>query len=153
MNTYPQITTLRKIRQFTLATIDGLSEAQFNQTPEGFNNNIIWNVAHMVAAEQGVCYLRAGLRTVVEKDFYNAYKPGAKPEKHIAMEEINEIKSLLLASLEKLEHDLQENIFGEYSPWATRYGVEIGNIDQALSFLPFHEGMHLGYIIALRRLI
>lgn len=153
MPLYSQLTTLRKIRQFTLATIAGLTETQFNQIPEGYNNNIIWNVAHMIAAEQGVCYLRAGIPTVIPEEFYTAYKPGSKPEKTVSETEIESIKLLLLGSVDKLKRDLDAQIFDNYTPWATRYGVEMNNINDALNFLPFHEGMHLGYIMALKRLV
>jgi hypothetical protein len=153
MNTYKQIPNLKKIRQFTLSTIEGLTEDQFNKIHNGYNNNIIWNVAHMIAAEQGVCYLRAGVKTHISEEFYESYKPGSKPVKHIPLQEIEEIKLLLIKSLEQLETDLQSTLFDGYMPWTTRYGVEMNNIDQALDFLPFHEGMHLGYIMALKRLV
>ncbi|MHA4896052.1 DinB family protein [Pedobacter sp. PWIIR3] len=150
---FPQIESLKKIRTFTLNTIDGLSPEQFNKIPECYNNNIIWNVAHMVAAEQGVCYLRAGLPTVIPEHFYAAFKPGSKPEGHLDEIQILEIKNLLLSSLVRLEADLLDNKFESYTSWATRYGVEMNNINDALNFLPFHEGMHLGYIMALKRLV
>jgi hypothetical protein len=86
-------------------------------------------------------------------EFYQNYKPGSKPDKQVPTEEIAEIKQLLLTSLQRLETDLQSNLFQGYIPWTTRYGVEMNNIDQALDFLPFHEGMHLGYIMALKRLV
>ena len=153
MTVYPQLITLRKIRQFTLATIEGLTETQFNQIPEGYNNNIVWNLAHMIAAEQGVCYLRSGIPTVVPEEFYHAYKPGSKPQNTVPEAEIESIKMLLLSSIDKLEQDLDAQTFDGYTPWATRYGVEMNNINDALNFLPFHEGMHLGYIMALKRLV
>lgn len=150
---FPQIDSLKKIRTFTLNTIEGLSTEQFNKIPEGYNNNIIWNVAHMIAAEQGVCYLRAGLPTVVPEHFYTAYKPGSKPAGDLSETQILQIKELLINSLMALESDLLANKFEAYTPWATRYGVEMNNINEALNFLPFHEGMHLGYIMALKRLL
>ncbi|MGY4384971.1 hypothetical protein ACVWYN_002007 [Pedobacter sp. UYP24] len=150
---FPQIDSLKKIRTFTLNTIEGLSTEQFNKIPEGYNNNIIWNVAHMIAAEQGICYLRAQLETVIPEHFYAAYKPGSKPAGDLSESQITEIKALLLSSLTVLEKDLTDNKFEGYLPWATRYGVEMNNIIEALDFLPFHEGMHLGYIMALKRLL
>lgn len=153
MDTHKQIHTLTTLRQFTLSTIEGLTEIQFNQIPVGFNNNIIWNVGHMIAAQQGVCYLRAGVPTIISDEFYINYKPGSKPDSHVSIEEIQEIKLLLLNSLERLATDLESKLFEGYVPWTTRYGVEMANIDQALDFLPFHDGMHLGYIMALKRLV
>ncbi|MES2827031.1 MAG: DinB family protein [Bacteroidota bacterium] len=152
-SSHPQINSLLIIRKFTLATIDGLSTEQLNEVPAGYNNNIAWNVAHMIAAEQGVCYLRSGIPTVIPEHFYAAFKPGTKPSGFITPDQIESIKELLLSSLVSLEADLAENKFSNYTPWTTRYGAEMNNITEALNFLPFHEGMHLGYIMALKRLV
>jgi hypothetical protein len=49
--------------------------------------------------------------------------------------------------------DYLNNLFASYPPWSTRYGVEITNIDDALQFLLYHEGLHAGIIIAMRKLL
>ncbi len=41
---------IKKARYYLLDGIKDLSADQLNQIPEGFNNNILWNLAHMVAA-------------------------------------------------------------------------------------------------------
>ena len=61
--------------------LNELSTEQLNKVPAGFNNNIIWNAAHMVAAQQGICYKRSGEQMKIEEDFFQAYKPDTKPEK------------------------------------------------------------------------
>jgi hypothetical protein len=151
---HPQIATIRKTRTALLKLIEDLSIEELNEIPAGFNNNIIWNVAHLTAAQQGVCYFRAGLKMpVITEAYFKAYKPESNPEKLVSAEEVEEIKSLLFATLEQLEKDYQENAFSNYTPWTTRYGVDIKNIDEAIAFLPFHEGLHLGYIMALKRVV
>ncbi|TKC09624.1 DinB family protein [Pedobacter frigoris] len=153
LSVYPQVETLRKLRLYVFNAVNESSAAQLNKVPSGFNNNIIWNVAHLVTAQEGVCYLRAKLPAPTGMNFFNSYKPGSRPEKDLSAEDIDHIKELLAGSLDRLESDLQQHIFTEYVPWVTRYGVEINNIEEALNFLPFHEGMHMGYIAALQRLV
>jgi len=148
---YSQLDTLRKLRIFILNTIKDLTLEQLNKVPSGYSNNIIWNVAHLVAAQEGVCYLRTGQATTVSMEFFNAYKPGSKPERNLTEKEVDEIKQLLIASVDLLENDLKQNKFVNYKSWTTRYDVEMNTIEDALNFLPFHEGMHLGYIMALKR--
>ncbi|MGI8634411.1 MAG: hypothetical protein ACR2KZ_03305, partial [Segetibacter sp.] len=63
-----------------------------------------------------------------------------------------QIKSLLITSLDNLEADINNNLFKTYSSCTTRYGVDISNIDDALQFLMFHEGLHSGTVMALKRL-
>lgn len=147
-----KIQFLKKIRSLSLQVMQDLSLEQLNHVPPGINNNIIWNAGHLIAAQQGICYMRAGLPTMISTDFYSAYKPGTKPEAALGEEEVAYIKDLLLTSIDQFEADLEKDLFGNYMPWTTRYGMELRNIDEAADFLPFHEGTHLGYMMALRRL-
>jgi len=148
-----QIEIIRKTRSFLLESLKDLTTEQYNKIPEGFNNNIIWNLGHMIAAQQGVCYIRAGLTPRVEEDIINSFKSSTKPEKTLNETEIENIKTLLFSTLDQLEKDYNNNIFDGYTAWSTRYGVELANIDDAINFLPFHEGLHSGCIGALKRLI
>ncbi len=150
---YPQIKMLRTTRTWLLNIITDLTPEQLNKIPAGFNNNIIWNVTHLIAAQQGVCYVRAGLKPVVEEKYFINYKSETKPGEALDSNEIEKIKALLLTSLDQLEADLEKNIFTNYTAWATRYGAEMNNINDALNFLPFHEGLHMGYVMALKRAI
>jgi hypothetical protein len=145
------IEILYKPRTHMLTLLDTLTIEQLNTVPAGFNNNIVWNFAHMIAAQQGVCYLRAGLKTVIDEELYLAYKPETKPEKFVDEAQLEAIKQLAFTTLDQLEKDYNEGIFANYVPWTTRYGVGINNIDEAIQFLPFHDGLHVGYIMAQRR--
>lgn len=144
---------IKKTRQFILNSVNELANAQLNQIPSGFNNNIIWNLGHMVAAQQGLCYLRSGLKTVVTEDFFQSFKTESKPEKELSNSEIENIKQLLFSTLDQFDKDYSDGIFKNYTVFKTRYDVEIKNIDDALNFISFHEGLHCGYIMALKRLV
>ncbi|MBS1743646.1 MAG: DinB family protein [Bacteroidetes bacterium] len=148
-----QIDKIRTTRKFLLKLIDGLTAAQLNTIPKGFNNNIIWNIGHLVVSVQGICYVRAGLQPTLDNQYIQKYRTETKPESAASEEEIDFLKTQLLSSLDQLEADLEKNIFSNYTPWATRYGVEMKNIDDALAFIPYHEGMHTGYIMAMKRVI
>jgi hypothetical protein len=148
-----QIETIRKTRSFLLEQIKNLGNEQFNQVAEGFNNNIIWNLGHMIAAQQGMCYKRAGLPTLISEEFWEKFRTGSKPQAPMTDEEITYIKGLLFSTLDKLEADYNNNIFGNYTAWSTRYGVEVASIDDAIEFLPFHEGLHAGTILAMKKIL
>jgi hypothetical protein len=126
---------------------------QLNKIPGGFNNNIVWNLGHLVAAQQGVCYVRAGLNPRVEERFFDEFKNGSRPERTFGEEELTKIKELLFSSLDVLIQDYENGLWTSYSPWVTRYGVELKTIDDAINFLAFHEGLHLGYILSLKRVV
>lgn len=147
------VDNVKQVRTHFIESISGLSAAQLNEIPEGFNNNMIWNMAHLVAAQQGICYLRAGLETFVEKEFYQRYTGGTRPDGIVSEEGIAHIKTLLISTLDQFKIDYHNQIFGNYKGWTTRYGVDLNNIDDAIKFLSFHEGLHLGYMMAQKRLI
>ena len=148
-----QIEIIRKTRSFLLKNLEGLTTEQYNKIPEGFNNNIIWNLGHMIAAQQGICYMRAGIAPRVGEDFINTFKSGTRPERTFSETEIQEIKELLFTTLDQLEEDYNNKIFNNYNTWSTRYAVELASIDDAINFLPFHEGLHSGCSTALKKLV
>ncbi|MEX8546903.1 MAG: DinB family protein [Mucilaginibacter sp.] len=136
-----------------LTLIENLNTEQLNQLPEGFNNNIIWNLAHLTAVQQALCYKRSGLQPIVQDKYVTPFLPGTKPDSFIDSNEVETIKSLLISSLDEFESDYKKGFFSTYTPVVTRYGVALDNIDDAVNFLPFHEGFHTAYIMALKRLV
>ena len=148
-----QIEILKKTRQYLLELVRDLSIEELNEIPHGFNNNIIWNLGHMLASQQGVCYVRSGLKVAIDEKYFLAYKPGTKPDEFIDRVQVDAIKNLFLPAIDQLERDYYDNVFSNYPPWTNRYGVEHKNIEDTIDFLLFHEGLHLGYIMALKRMV
>ncbi|MBM3402907.1 MAG: DinB family protein [Bacteroidetes bacterium] len=144
---------IRRIRFNALELVSGLTVQELNRIPEGFNNNIIWNLGHLIAVQEGIFYLRGKLELNIEQEFFNSFKNGSRPERVIHLEEIENIKSLLFSSLDQFESDLKKNAFHDYPLWTTGMGIQINSIEEAINFLPVHEGLHLGHIMAYKRII
>jgi len=147
------INAVIKTRQYLIEQIKDLTIEELNTIPDGFNNNIAWNLGHLVAAQQGICYIRAGAKLVVEERYFSDYRPGTKPERYIDEKEIDEIKKLMLSTIDTLKADYPTGMFSNYPEWITRYGVAIASIDEAIQFLLFHEGLHSGTIGSMKRLV
>ena len=80
------------------------------------------------------------------------YKKGTKPNEYVSEDEINEIKSLLFSTIKKTEEDYKNKRFKNYQEYTvSTTGNTLSNIDDALNFVHFHEGMHFGYVLALLR--
>ena len=144
---------LKKTRQFILNTIADLSIDELNEIPPGFNNNIVWNLAHVMASQQGVCYVRAGLPLRVREELFNSSKPGTKPEATVSAGELEERKLLLFSTIDTLEADYKAGHFAKNPAWTNRYGVEHGTIDDSINFILFHDGLHSGVITAMKKII
>jgi hypothetical protein len=147
------IDRIKKTRQYLLEQIKELDALSLNEIPAGFNNNIAWNLGHLIAAQQGICYVRTGVRMTVEDRYFLEYKPGTRPERFLDEREIKEIKQLLISSLDQFPGDYRGGLFANYPAWTTRYGVEITSIDDAIQFVLFHEGLHSGVIQSMKRLV
>jgi hypothetical protein len=148
-----KIEIIKKTRSKSLEIIKGMSLSDLNKIPNGFNNNIIWNLGHLIAAQEGIFYLRGNLELNIEQEFFNSFKNGSRPDREIHNEEFEKIKSLLFSSLDQFESDMEKNTFHNYPSWTTSMGIEINSIEEAISFLLFHEGLHLGYIMAYKRIL
>ena len=144
---------LRKTRANFLNVIEDLTIEQLNKIPQGFNNNIIWNLGHLLVTQQSLCYLKAGLKTTIDDHYFLNYKPETRPNGFVESAEVEKIKELFISAVGQLDSDYNKNAFTNYIPWTNRYGIEITNIDDAISYVLFHEGIHLGYVMDLKRLI
>jgi hypothetical protein len=143
----------RKVRQLLLDTVSNLTTEQLNHTAHGFNNNIIWNMGHVIAAQQGICYKRAGKALQIDNIFFETFKPGTKPTTFFDSHDIDVIKSLALTTIDDFERDYIQKQFEQYETWTTRFGAEITSIDVAAEFIFFHEGLHTGYVMAMKKVL
>ncbi|MFI1744905.1 DinB family protein [Thalassobellus sediminis] len=145
---------LSNIRVFSKKYLENNSLEDLNKIPEGFNNNMIWNIGHIVVTQQLLAYKLSGLPMAASDNLINKYRKDSKPEGFVSQEEVDEIKDLLFSSVEKLEVDYKNGAFKNYQEYTvSTTGNTLKNIDDALQFILFHEGMHLGYILALVRAV
>jgi hypothetical protein len=125
-----------------------------NKIPKGFNNNIIWNIGHIVVTEQLLAYKLSGLETSLSDTLINNYRKDSKPLGDVTQDEVNEIKDLLFSTIEKTQTDYNNGVFKNYNAYTvSTTGNTLTNIDEALQFVLTHEGIHYGYILALIRAI
>lgn len=144
---------LNKGRVLMLKAIDGYSIEQLNKIPDGFSNNIAWNIAHLVVTQQLLCYRMSGLPCLVSDEMIELYKKGTAPTKTVSKEEFEEIKQLFISLPLKFEEDYNNKIFQDYTSYTTSVNVTLYDIESAGTFNLFHEGIHLGAILALRKLV
>lgn len=148
-----QLKVLSFIQQTFEKTLDEYSNEQLNQIPEGFKNNLIWNYAHIISALQMLCYVRAGIKPVLDEAFINRYKIGTKPEGVVSYEEYQQYKAFAKVAIEKLKEDYAVNKFVGFVGFKTMSGIELTNIELAIEYAIMHAGLHSGYILAMKKFI
>lgn len=124
---------------------------ELNKVPKGFNNNIIWNIAHTIVTQQLLVYNLSGLQMLLTNDMVEKYRKGTKPEQDVTWAEVDLIKGLLFSTIEKTKEDYNNNVFETYNEYTVTTKSTLTNVDEAIDFNNFHEGIHLGYILALKR--
>jgi len=103
---------------------------------------------------QVLAYKLSGLPLSISDEMVAKYKKDSKPEGDATQEQVNEIKSLLVSTAEQLEVDYKAGVFENFTEYTvSTTGNTLRSIDDVLQFNILHEGMHLGYILALSRAV
>jgi hypothetical protein len=144
---------IARSREKFLALTADLSIEQLNKIPAGFNNNIVWNFAHLIATPQVLCYKLSGLPFTVEEAFVNRYRKETKPEGFVTAAEWEENKALYTLSQNRLIEDYKAGMLGFHTTYTSSYPCELSSIEDALQFSSVHDGMHIGVAIALKKLV
>ena len=106
-------------RNIYLKIIENYSLEQLNKIPEGFSNNLAWNLGHIIVSQQGLVYRLSGLPMNISPEMMEKYKNGSKPTA-TTQEEIEELKVLLFSLLEKTKEDYTNGKFTSYNEYTTR---------------------------------
>lgn len=126
---------------------------QLNKVPAGFNNNLIWNIAHIIVVQQMLVYNLSGLPMLVSPEMVAKYKRGTKPEAEITQAEVDAIQLLLFETIDQTETDYNQKIFKNFQEFTTATGYTIKNVEDALSFNYYHEAMHIGMMMSIKKFI
>ncbi len=140
-------------RNVLLALTQDMTLAQYNAIPKGFNNNIAWNLGHILITQQMLTHGLAGAPFTVETKFITKYGKGSNCKKNYTRAEIESVKSHLLTALEVTEKAYNNGDFKNYKTYTTSQGFSLNSIEDGIAFSNFHEGMHLGIIMALKKLV
>ena len=144
---------LLKTRQLLLKITEDLTNEQLNKIPQGFKNNIAWNIAHLAVTQQLLCYKLAGLNCLVSEEMIANFQKGSAPNHTILKEEFEAIKKQFLHLPSKLEEDYNKGIFKNYFEYKTSVDITLNSIEDGIMFNTYHEGIHLGVILQLMKFV
>lgn len=142
-----------QIRKGFYAILKHTPKEELLKIPNGFNNNIWWNIAHVVVTQQRLTYKLSGLPMHISKEMDDKFSKGTVPNGDATDEEIELVKSLLFSTIEGTIADYENGVFESYNAYTTSAKVTLNNLSDAVSFNLFHEGLHLGSIFALQKAV
>lgn len=140
-------------RQHMANMVEKYDLKTLNHIPDGFNNNLIWNFGHVVVTQQLLNYGLSGIESKVPNDLINKYRKGSQPEAAVSEEEVKTLLKLSANCLEMLTQDYENGVFKTFKEYSTSFGVTLSNIEEAIAFNNIHEGLHLGYMMSMRKLM
>lgn len=144
---------LIKTRQLLLQITENLSMEQLNKIPQGFKNNIAWNIAHLAVTQQLLCYKLSGLDCLISNEMIADFQKGTAPDQPISKEGFEAIKAQFLQLPLRLEEDYNKGIFENYSEYKTSVNITLNSVEDAIMFNTYHEGIHLGIILQLIKFV
>lgn len=148
-----QFDLIRKTRKNFERIISNFNLEELNNIPSGFNNNLVWNYAHIIVTQQILCYKLSGNKPTINQQFIDSYRKGTKPENPVTMDGLQHLKELAVSTIDQLEEDYNNGLFKNFESYQTSYGVELNSIEDAIQFNIAHEALHLGGIMALRKMV
>ena len=140
-------------RKLLSQLIDNLTLEQLNTIPAGFNNNIIWNLGHIIVVQQMLVYNLSGLQMQVTPELVLKYKKGTRPTEDATENDIILLKELLFSTIKQTEIDFEKGIFKNFMEFTVMTGFVLKNVNDAIAFNYYHEAIHTGVIMSLRKLI
>ena len=145
--------TWKTSRELIKKFIAEYSLEQLNAIPEGFSNNLIWNIGHVIIAQQALIYKACGLDGLIPDRLYPLYKPGSTPTGKTTQAEVEELSQLLESTINSTIEDFEKGLFQNFKPRMTGTGFYLADITDAFEFVNFHDGLHLGYMMSLRKFV
>lgn len=140
-------------RKHHLKLIENYSLEQLNKIPEGFSNNLAWNFGHIIVSQQGLVYRLSGLPMNVSPEMMDTYKNGSKPTGTTTQAELDELKVLLFSLVEQTKEDYLAGKFVSYNEYTTGTGFHLANLKDAVEFNNYHEALHMGFMMNIRKFI
>lgn len=121
--------------------------------PEGFRNNIWWNIGHVVATQQILVYKLSGLQMRIPDDIVEKFMKGTFPDGTPTDEEIKVMADFLVSTIEWTKQDFEAGLFKEYKGYTTSAKFKLNDLEDAVSFNLLHEGLHTATIMTQLRLL
>lgn len=137
------------VRESTLKEMEGISEEQADQIPEGFRNNIRWNLAHIYVTQNILLSDFGGKNIETPSKDLEMFAPGTKPaDWEGEAPTLEEIKQQLKDQPDKLK----EALSGQMDDEAKEAFMSLPTVGEILNFTLYHEGAHVGIIKAIKKI-
>lgn len=146
---------LKFVRDNTLAQVEGVNDKQSLIVPNGFNNNVKWNLGHIYVIQEKFAFQLAGEQTQLSPQYITLFSSGTRPAEWGVQDlpTIHELIHVLSDQLFRIEQTLNGRLDDTISAYTTSTGLTLSTVKELISFCLYHEGMHFDAIKSIKRCI
>ena len=145
--------TFRITRHHMQRELDGLTHDQMLVIPEGREDNILWNVGHLLCSLSRLTYVFSGYPLPIPERYLQLFGKGTAATNWTEMPDAAEVLERFNAMPARIEEDSRAGKFTSYKALQITPNDTIASVEEALAFHSFHEGLHIGMIITLKELL
>lgn len=142
-----------KTRSMIAKSVRDLTEDQLLVIPDGFQNNILWNIGHIIVLQQANVYGRSGLAPLIDLDTMRPlFNSRTSPADWQQTPDAQALLDMLVSHATQLTSDFENGKFEgiDYQSRTAGNGVHMATVEQAMLYNNCHETMHLGAIEAIK---
>lgn len=152
------LTLMKSFRVGTLQVVDQLKKNglldRVDVIPEGFNNNIRWNLGHVAVTFEHFVYSAAGKKPLLSKEYFDSFKNGTSPADWTdETPSLDDIVSVLKQQVDQVKEKYSGKLFDPLEEPFKFLGMEFKTLASLIAFAYYHEGLHTGTIKEMSRLI
>ncbi|GIN37088.1 MULTISPECIES: DinB family protein [Heyndrickxia] len=141
---------LKSYRSYILDVLENVTKEEADIVPNGFNNNIRWNMGHIYLDQYLWIHALTKDKLVEIEPLQTWFGFGTSPTQFTSeTPSYEELKCLLKKQPSDIKETYGERLEEEFPP--TEMGMH--TIEQVLIRTIFHEGMHLQAILDLKKCI
>ncbi|MDH6427894.1 DinB family protein [Paenibacillus sp. FSL R7-0048] len=143
---------IKFVRSVTVRAVEGLSEGTLNSIPEGFNNNIRWNLGHIYLVQEKFAFHSARELMQLPASFERLFAKGTKPaEWNEEPPTLEVLLEMLTEQPKRIQEAFHNRLSEQVTPLTTGSGLTLNSIGEFINFTLYHEGMHFNTIKLLNR--
>ncbi|MDQ0192831.1 DinB family protein [Paenibacillus wynnii] len=144
---------LEFVRLLTIKAVEGISEQTLDIIPEGFNNNLRWNLGHIYLVQEKLAFQLADLPMQLPESFGRLFGKGSKPAEWNEEPPTLEVLLKMLAEQPGRIQESLQNRLGEpvTEPFTISSGLTLNTLGESLNYTFYHEGLHFNTITLLKR--
>ncbi|TXK76770.1 DinB family protein [Paenibacillus sp. N3.4] len=133
-----------------IETVESISKITADVQPEGFNNTIHWHIGHVLTITEGVISYPHPITTHLPANYIELFGTGTRPSEWKG--DVPSVDKLILMLKEQLVR-LQRIPSGRLNQRLEEPFMGLETIAEFASIVLLHEGIHIGLIDAMKRVI